>query len=160
MNYKPIIMFVGLIILVGGIMAFALDPTIIDAYTKSGSYVKFGVYVDRAILSDPNIVNFNVEEKTGCSNIMAVSSATLNTKVVIKIADYKQFETTGIDTPWSGGGGWIYGCSFIPIGQYQITYTSFNKGGELCNPLGGCSWQQDDIVTKTLTVSDSGVTLA
>ncbi len=157
MNWKPMIAFVGIVLILGGIVALALDPTITDPYTKPGKYVKFGVFISRGLLADPNMEQWTATEVSGCGNIMAVSTATLDTKVQVKIGTYKTIETNMLQTAYSGGSGWVYGCTFVPTNTYSVEFVNFNKGGELCFP--SCDWVRDDqLVTKTLTV-DGGVTL-
>lgn len=157
-NWKPMIVFVGIVLIVGGVVALALDPTIADQYTKPGKYVKFGVFISRGALADPNMEQWTATEVSGCGNVMAVSTATLDTKVQIAIHGYKTIETNTIQTPWSGGSGWVYGCTFIPAGSYAVEFVNYNIGGEVCFP--SCSWVRDDqVVNKLLTVG-SGVSLA
>ena len=159
-NWKPMIAFIGIVLVAGGIIALALDPTITDPYTKSGKYVKFGVFISRGSLAEPNMEQWTATEVAGCGNVMSFSTATLDTKVQVKIGDYKMIETNLLQTAWSGGSGWVYGCTFVPNGVYQMTFTNFNRGGEICNPLTGCDWVRDDVITGKILTIDGGVSLA
>ncbi len=155
-NWKPMVVFVGIVLIAGGVIALALDPTITDQYTKPGSYVMFGVKIDRPAL--PEMMEFSAQEvQGGCPRLLSIVS-TLDTKVEIKLQEYKILTTTQVTTVPNSQVAWIYACEFIPNGVYLVTYTSYNRGGELC--VFGCNWEIYKIVTKTLTVTDTGVSIA
>lgn len=161
-NYKPILVFMGIVLIVGAIVAIALDSTLIDSIKHDsgllpGQYVKLSVYIDRG-LDFPMMTQYKAEVG-GCTNTLSMLSV-LDTKVDIQIGTYKTITTNQVTTSLDSGGQWISACSFIPTGNYPITYVQYNKGGETCGiPLVGCSFSAYKTEYKTLTVTATGVSL-
>lgn len=177
-NYRPLFVFLGIILLMNALVIFVIEPRILDELgvnlgATCGQTVAFDIEIDRGQLADPFIDKITVNGQTitippacgcwlyGCGCNAGFSLSDLNSKVQIKIGDFKTIETSELSIPRLGGSGRVTVDQPIPCGAYQVVFTNYNKGG-LCVPVvSPCEWIGDfnNKVTKTLTVSKSGVTL-
>ena len=135
----------GFLIIVASVVVFAINPTALDQYFTEGQNLRFSIMLNRGLMADPNVESVSLVP-------LSFSSATLDTKVEVEIQGYRTFESTQWQSGFEGGTGTVFAYSFVPVGVYDITFRSFNRGGELCDPLRGCSWVLDDELSGVLTV--------
>jgi hypothetical protein len=148
-NVAIILGFVLILVFVGFSI---IDPTAFDKYTTPGRDVRFTAHLDRGLLADPNVASVTAQALP-----MAVSSASLDTKVDIEISGYKTITTSIWQSQYTGGSGTVYADTYVPYGTYTTIFRSYNRGGEACFPT--CSWVLDSTITKRLTVTEAGVSL-
>lgn len=179
-NYGPLFVFFGMVLIAGAIVMFVIEPKILDELgvnlgTTCGQSVTFELVVNRGQLADPYMASVKANDKLinnlpapcgcglyGCGCNAGFSISDLHSKVQIKIGDFKTIETSEAILPRFGGTQVVTSASQpIPCGTYNVTFMIKNIGG-LCIPvISPCEWTPDgnNIITKTLTVSKSGVTL-